>query len=262
MGRIKVCNFGRIMLKIFCWTTVILSIYLIIGFTGCYEKWFGGPAGIVKAPVYWLIRAGIGILVESIIFWIGIIMVYATSEQLGIRWRVLGIVCGWIPVAHLVMLHIIIKTVGEEVRMEKMRAKRNLQRKEQRICSTKYPILMVHGVFFRDFEHLNYWGRIPAELEANGAVIYYGNHNSAAAVRDSAKELAERIHQIIRETGCEKVNVEFFKENPGSFYGWIYFTITFILLAIALFFIFPLASIILIAAGMLIALLQFGIYKK
>lgn len=46
---------------------------------------------------------------------------------------------------------------------------------------------MVHGVFFRDFEHLNYWGRIPAELQANGAVIYYGNHNSAAAVKDSAK---------------------------------------------------------------------------
>ena len=66
---------------------------------------------------------------------------------------------------------------------------------------------MVHGVFFRDFEHLNYWGRIPAELEANGAVICYGNHNSAAAVRDSAKELAERIHQIVIKTGCEKVNV-------------------------------------------------------
>ena len=31
--------------------------------------------------------------------------------------------------------------------------------------------------------------------------------NSVMAVRDSAKELAERIHQIIRETGCEKVNV-------------------------------------------------------
>jgi triacylglycerol lipase len=61
-----------------------------------------------KEPVYWLIRAGIGILAESIIFWIGIITVYVTSEQLGIRWRVLGIVCGWIPVAHLVMLHIIL----------------------------------------------------------------------------------------------------------------------------------------------------------
>ena len=66
---------------------------------------------------------------------------------------------------------------------------------------------MVHGVFFRDFEHLNYWGRIPEELEKNGAVIYYGNHNSAAAVRDSAKELAARIHQIVNETGCGKVNV-------------------------------------------------------
>lgn len=140
MGRIKVCNFGRIMLKIFCWTTVILSIYLILGFTGCYEKWFGGPTGIVKAPVYWLIRAGIGILVESIIFWIGIIMVYATSEQLGIRWRVLGIVCGWIPVAHLVMLHIIIKTVGEEVRMEKMRARE--------ICSAKNSGYAVQNTLF------------------------------------------------------------------------------------------------------------------
>lgn len=66
---------------------------------------------------------------------------------------------------------------------------------------------MVHGVFFRDFEHLNYWGRIPAELTENGAKIYYGNHNSAAAVRDSAKELEARISQIVEETGCEKVNV-------------------------------------------------------
>ena len=66
---------------------------------------------------------------------------------------------------------------------------------------------MVHGVFFRDFEHLNYWGRIPEELKRNGATIYYGNHNSASAVRDSARELAVRVHQIIKETGCEKLNI-------------------------------------------------------
>lgn len=73
----------------------------------------------------------------------------------------------------------------------------------------QYEISCSYGAWriFQDFEHLNYWGRIPAELEANGAVIYYGNHNSAAAVRDSAKELAERIHQIVIKTGCEKVNV-------------------------------------------------------
>lgn len=195
------------MLKLFCFTTVILSIYLLLGFFGLYQTWFGRPAGLKQQTSYWLIRLGIVILLENIIFWTGIITVYLTSEQLGIRWRVLGVVCGWIPVVHLIMLHVIIKTIGQEVKMEKMRAKRNKKRAKQEICRTKYPLLMVHGVFFRDFEHLNYWGRIPEELEKNGARIYYGNHNSASAVRDSAEQLAARVHEIIDKTGCEKVNI-------------------------------------------------------
>ena len=195
------------MLKLFCFTTVILSIYLLLGFFGLYQTWFGGPEGLKQQTSYWLIRLGIVILLENIIFWTGIITVYLTSEQLGIRWRVLGVVCGWIPVVHLIMLHVIIKTTGQEVKMEKMRAKRNKKRAKQEICRTKYPLLMVHGVFFRDFEHLNYWGRIPEELEKNGARIYYGNHNSACAVRDSAEQLAARVHEIIDKTGCEKVNI-------------------------------------------------------
>lgn len=207
MKRVRICNFGRIMLKLFCFTTVILSIYLLLGFFGLYQTWFGRPAGLKQQTSYWLIRLGIVILLENIIFWTGIITVYLTSEQLGIRWRVLGVVCGWIPVVHLIMLHVIIKTIGQEVKMEKMRAKRNKKRAKQEICRTKYPLLMVHGVFFRDFEHLNYWGRIPEELEKNGARIYYGNHNSASAVRDSAEQLAARVHEIIDKTGCEKVNI-------------------------------------------------------
>ena len=67
--------------------------------------------------------------------------------------------------------------------------------------------MIFHGFFFRDFEYLNYWGRIPEELEKNGARIYYGNHNSASAVRDSAEQLAARVHEIIDKTGCEKVNI-------------------------------------------------------
>lgn len=195
------------MLKLFCFTTAILSIYLLLGFFGLYQTWFGGPAGLKQQTSYWLIRLGIVILLENIIFWTGIITVYLTSEQLGIRWRVLGVVCGWIPVVHLIMLHVIIKTTGQEVKMEKMRAKRNKKRAKQEICRTKYPLLMVHGVFFRDFEHLNYWGRIPEELGKNGARIYYGNHNSASAVRDSAEQLATRVHEIVDKTGCEKVNI-------------------------------------------------------
>lgn len=208
MWRIRICNFGKIMLQIFCVTTVMAVLYLLPGVCGLYAKWFaGGPESIIRMPGYWLLRLALVISLEALIFWIGIITVYLTSRQLGIRYRVLGILCGWIPVAHLIMLHIIIRTVGLEVENETLRIKRNAEREKERICATRYPLLLVHGVFFRDFKHLNYWGRIPGELERNGAKIFYGNHNSAAAVKDSALELERRIVEIVQSTGCEKVNV-------------------------------------------------------
>ena len=69
--------------------------------------------------------------------------------------------------------------------------------------------------------------------------------------------------QVLKDDcGCEKVEVESFKENPRSFYGWIYFTITFVLLAFVALFFFPLASIALIGVGLWLVLAQFGVYKK
>jgi hypothetical protein len=65
-----------------------------------------------------------------------------------------------------------------------------------------------------------------------------------------------------KDCGCERADVESFKENPGSFFGWIYFTITFVLAAIVFFFICPLVSVILVVAGLAIVLLEFGFYKK
>ncbi len=64
------------------------------------------------------------------------------------------------------------------------------------------------------------------------------------------------------ECGCDSAEIESFRENPGSFFGWIYFTITFVLLAIILYFFFPLLSVLLIVVGLLIAFMQFGLYKK
>ena len=65
-----------------------------------------------------------------------------------------------------------------------------------------------------------------------------------------------------KDCGCQRADVESFKENPGSFFGWIYFTITMVLAAIVFFFIFPPLSVILIAAGLVIVFLEFGLYKK
>ncbi len=155
----------------------------------------------------WLALVLLLVGVEALLFWVGIILVYLNSVQLGIKWRVLGIVCGWIPIVHLIMLGKIIATCLAEVHFEKAKIRLNSARAKDEICKTKYPILMVHGVFFRDFKYLNYWGRIPDELIQNGATIFYGNHNSAAAVDDSAKELEARILEILRITGCEKVNI-------------------------------------------------------
>lgn len=147
------------------------------------------------------------ILCEAAVFWNGIIRVYVTSVQLGLRYRVLGIVFGLIPIANLVMLMIIYVRVKQETIFETEKFKLNESRKDDRICATKYPILLVHGVFFRDSRLLNYWGRIPAELEKNGAEIYYGEQQSALSIEQSSGELAKKIEEIVTRTGCGKVNI-------------------------------------------------------
>lgn len=143
----------------------------------------------------------------AVLFWNGMLCVYFTSVQLGIKIRVIGLVWGLIfPVNACILVYIIAKC-REEVRFEMAKDLLNESRKEEKICATKYPVLMVHGVFFRDFRFLNYWGRIPAELRENGAKVFFGEHQSARAVSDSADEIALRIKAILDKTGAEKVNI-------------------------------------------------------
>ena len=74
-------------------------------------------------------------------------------------------------------------------------------------CSTKYPILLVHGVGFRDWKYLNYWGRIPGALKRRGADVYYGNQDSWASIEHNAATLKTNIEQLLAEYGHEKVNI-------------------------------------------------------
>ncbi|MDE5951597.1 MAG: hypothetical protein K2H12_08470 [Acetatifactor sp.] len=71
----------------------------------------------------------------------------------------------------------------------------------------KYPVLLVHGMGYRDSKYINYWGRIPAKLEENGCKVYYGNQDSNGTVESNGAFLAEKIKEIIEETGAEKLNV-------------------------------------------------------
>ena len=200
--RLRVCADGCELLRLFLLSTSASVVYSLLG-------WFGVlPFGsLTEEPLFWLWNTLLILLIENVAFWNGIIRIYLTSVQLGIRWRVLGIVCGWIPIAHLVVLLLLIHTAEKEVRVEQEKLLLDRSRHDERICATRYPLLLVHGVFFRDYRYLNYWGRIPGALTENGAVLYYGSHQSAASVADCGGELAARIRQIVEETGCEKVNL-------------------------------------------------------
>lgn len=195
--RLRVCADGTDLLDSFLLAAVITSGILLIA------AFYFLPNRFLQYLASWL--AAVAIL--AVPFWNGIIRVYITSVQLGLKHRLIGIICGLIPVANLVALISIISVCRAEVDFEYKKDLLNESRKDEQICRTKYPILLVHGVFFRDSRYINYWGRIPKELIRNGAVIYYGNHQSALSVKDSGAELAQRINQIVKETGCEKVNV-------------------------------------------------------
>ncbi|MGN0447163.1 MAG: M28 family metallopeptidase [Acutalibacteraceae bacterium] len=82
---------------------------------------------------------------------------------------------------------------------------------------------------------------------------------------EGEKIACEYMAKVLKDDcGCDRVSVESFKENPGSFYGWIYITMTLCLLA-ALLYIFgvtPIITIVLIVIGLILCVLQFGLYKK
>ncbi len=157
----------------------------------------------------WFLISLLACVLNFILYIVSVVGIIRNSTQVGIVTKTVVYFWGWIWPFDLYILPKIIKTAKEEARFENSKIITNEQRAPYRICQTKYPILMVHGVFFRDFKpaFLNYWGRIAPELQQNGATIYFGNQQSAASVEECGRELALRIKQIVQETGCEKVNV-------------------------------------------------------
>lgn len=205
--RIRMLAGGTELLRLFL-VTATVNVVSALWFLGLLSPWAGADG--YETGIGWLTWGAHVLLivaVEAAVFWVGMIRVYITSVQLGLKHRVLAALCGWVPLLNIWYLCKIIRIASDEVEFETEKWEIDAARAESEICRTKYPILLVHGVFFRDYRYVNYWGRIPRELTRNGATIYYGGQQSAAAVEDSGKELAARIRQIVEETGCGKVNI-------------------------------------------------------
>ncbi len=137
----------------------------------------------------------------------GIARIFLTSRRLGIWIRVFFVMFIWVPVVNFFLALWICKKVRQEFVHEVLKAELQDTRESSQICRTRYPLLFLHGIGFRDYKYLNYWGRIPALLIRNGADIFYGHQQAWGTVEDNANEVKQTLEKILEKTGCEKVNI-------------------------------------------------------
>ena len=155
--RLSLMRGGAELLTAFLWALPI-DIVLVLLRT---IRWGVGP--VASAPALQPLR-GRGLIISlvmaaavlALVFWDGIIRIYLTSIQLGIRWRVLGIVAGWIFPVNLFVLTRMVAVVADEEEQERERLELDQVRASSQICHTRYPLLLVHWIFFRDFKKVNY----------------------------------------------------------------------------------------------------------
>lgn len=76
------------------------------------------------------------------------------------------------------------------------------------ICSTNYPLLLLHGLGYRD-ERLSAdsWGRIPERLGTAGCTVYLDGLDTWSPIEENAGMLCELVKSIISETGSDKINI-------------------------------------------------------
>jgi triacylglycerol lipase len=78
----------------------------------------------------------------------------------------------------------------------------------KKIIPPKYPIVLVHGIVAHDRGGIiNFWGRIPDQLQENGVKVFLGNTDSWGDYESNAQILEATIEKILQETKSEKVNI-------------------------------------------------------
>lgn len=154
-----------------------------------------------------LLDVVLAVLGSLFLFGVGAVRIFFTSRRLSIVRRIVMLLTWWIPIINLVLLLFVCRLVYEEYDFEREKAELRMLRVDSDLCATKHPLLLVHGIGFRDLRYFNYWGRIPRELKRNGAVIYYGNQEALGTIAYNAQDIRRRILEIREETGAEKVNI-------------------------------------------------------
>lgn len=73
---------------------------------------------------------------------------------------------------------------------------------------TKYPIVLVHGLFgFDNIGLVDYWYGIPSALRADGSKVYVAQVSAANSTEVRGEQLLTQVKQILAATGATKVNL-------------------------------------------------------
>ena len=137
----------------------------------------------------------------------GCLRMFFTSRRLSFWRRLLVVFALWIPFVNFVVLWYTAYIVKLEYDYDLYMKDIDQMREESDICKTRYPLVLIHGVLWRDLYYFNYWGRIPKALRKYGSVIYYGHQEAAGSIEQNGKSLADVVLKVVQETGCEKVNI-------------------------------------------------------
>jgi triacylglycerol lipase len=197
--RLRVMMGGRFLCYAGLWALVLESAFLPLALL-----FFRGQE--IPDPVF-IANAVYGILCAFFVLFNGILRIFFTSRRLSVFWRLLMLLAMWVPPVNLVVLLYACRLVYEEYDFALYKENLQLTRVDSELCKTRYPLVLVHGVLFRDLKYFNYWGRIPRELIRNGAKIYYGNQEAVGTIVTNAEDIRRAILAVLEETGTEKVNI-------------------------------------------------------
>ncbi|WP_249383866.1 triacylglycerol lipase [Chitinivorax sp. B] len=73
---------------------------------------------------------------------------------------------------------------------------------------TKYPILLVHGIFgFDNFLGADYFYKVPGELARDGARVFVSTVSAANSNEVRGEQLLAEVKRILAQTGATKINI-------------------------------------------------------
>ena len=73
--------------------------------------------------------------------------------------------------------------------------------------STKYPIILAHGIAAKQVKIMNAFGRIGDELEAAGYKVYIADTDGFGTIENNAEQLRRFVERVKAESGAQKVNI-------------------------------------------------------